>query len=30
MATLTSLGSSFVRGRRDSLEQYGDQLLFYV
>ncbi|QIX26618.1 ABC transporter permease [Nocardioides sp. JQ2195] len=30
MATLTSLGSSFVRGRRDSLEQYGDQFLFYV
>ncbi|KRF17270.1 ABC transporter permease [Nocardioides sp. Soil797] len=24
------MGSSFVKGRRDSLEQYGDQFLFYV
>ncbi|WP_067436006.1 MlaE family ABC transporter permease [Nocardioides jensenii] len=30
MATLTSLGTSFVKGRRDSLEAYGDQFLFYV
>jgi phospholipid/cholesterol/gamma-HCH transport system permease protein len=30
MATITSLGTAFVQGRRDSLEQYGDQLLFYV
>ena len=30
MATLTSLGSALVDGRRRSLEGYGDQLLFYV
>ncbi|KQY64137.1 MULTISPECIES: MlaE family ABC transporter permease [unclassified Nocardioides] len=30
MATLTSLGTSFVKGRRDTLEAYGDQFLFYV
>ena len=35
MATISSarvgaIGSTIVRGRRDSLEQYGDQLLFYV
>ncbi|WP_110205461.1 MlaE family ABC transporter permease [Nocardioides daejeonensis] len=30
MSLLTSMGSSFVRGRRDSLESYGDQFLFYV
>ena len=30
MATVSSLGSAFIQGRRDSLEQYGDQLLFYV
>src|SRR5690349_15939145 len=30
MAGIGTLGGSFVKGRRDSLEQYGDQLLFYV
>ncbi|MDN5892671.1 MAG: ABC transporter permease [Nocardioides sp.] len=30
MVSITALGSSFVQGRRDSLEQYGDQFLFYV
>ena len=30
MATLTSITGSVVKGRRDSLEHYGDQLLFYV
>jgi phospholipid/cholesterol/gamma-HCH transport system permease protein len=30
MATLTSIAGSVVQGRRDSLEHYGDQLLFYV
>ena len=30
MATITQLGSSFVNGRRRTLEGYGDQLLFYV
>jgi phospholipid/cholesterol/gamma-HCH transport system permease protein len=30
MATLTALGSTFVQGRRDTLEHYGDQFLFYV
>ena len=30
MASITAMGSSFVKGRRDSLETYGDQLLFYV
>ncbi len=30
MATLTSIGSSLVQGRRDSIEHYGDQLLFYA
>lgn len=30
MSTLGALGSAFVSGRRASLEQKGDQLLFYV
>ena len=30
MASVTAIGASIIRGRRDSLEQYGDQLLFYV
>ena len=30
MATIGSIGSAIVQGRRRSLEQYGDQLLFYV
>jgi phospholipid/cholesterol/gamma-HCH transport system permease protein len=30
MASLTSIGSSLLKGRRDSLERSGDQLLFYV
>jgi phospholipid/cholesterol/gamma-HCH transport system permease protein len=30
MATIGELGGAFYKGRRDSLEQYGDQLLFYV
>ncbi|CAM3203461.1 ABC transporter permease [Nocardioides dubius] len=30
MATLTAVGSSFVKARRDRLEEYGDQFLFYV
>ena len=30
MASLTSITGSVVQGRRDSLEHYGDQLLFYV
>ena len=30
MASLTSVTGSVVQGRRDSLEHYGDQLLFYV
>jgi phospholipid/cholesterol/gamma-HCH transport system permease protein len=30
MAGLTSFTGSVVQGRRDSLEHYGDQLLFYV
>src|ERR1700752_329375 len=30
MASIGAMGSSFVKGRRDSLETYGDQLLFYV
>src|SRR5690349_1365083 len=30
MAGIGTLGGSFVKGRRDSLEHYGDQLLFYV
>ncbi len=30
MATIQQLGSAFIQGRRNSLEQYGDQLLFYV
>src|SRR6478609_2914102 len=30
MASIGTLGGSFVKGRRDSLEQFGDQLLFYV
>ena len=30
MATISDLGSAFVQGRRDSLEHYGDQLLFYL
>ena len=30
MASIGAMGTAFVRGRRDSLESYGDQLLFYV
>jgi phospholipid/cholesterol/gamma-HCH transport system permease protein len=30
MATVQQVSGAVVRGRRDSLEQYGDQLLFYV
>src|SRR5262245_47691280 len=30
MVQITALGSSFVKGRVDALETYGDQLLFYV
>ena len=30
MASITEMGTSFYKGRRQSLEQYGDQLLFYV
>ena len=30
MSTLGALGSAFVSGQRASLEQKGDQLLFYV
>jgi phospholipid/cholesterol/gamma-HCH transport system permease protein len=30
MSTLTSFGSSVVRARRARLEEYGDQLMFYV
>ena len=30
MAGLTSFAGSVVQGRRDSLEHYGDQLLFYI
>lgn len=30
MASLTQIGSALVGGRRRALEQYGDQLLFYV
>ncbi len=30
MASLTSIGSSVVQGRLRTVEQYGDQLLFYV
>jgi phospholipid/cholesterol/gamma-HCH transport system permease protein len=30
MASLSSFGSSLLKGRRDSLERSGDQLLFYV
>ena len=30
MASLTSITGSVVQGRRDSIEHYGDQLLFYV
>jgi len=30
MSTLTDLGTSFVKSRRQSLETLGDQLLFYV
>src|SRR5687768_6760276 len=30
MVSLVSIGSSVVQGRRRSMEQYGDQLLFYV
>src|SRR6478735_3018394 len=30
MASITAIGGSFAKGRRDSLEGYGDQLLFYV
>src|SRR5690349_18869514 len=30
MASITAMGGSFAKGRRDSLEHYGDQLLFYA
>ena len=30
MASIGSIAGAVVQGRRDSLEQYGDQLLFYV
>src|SRR6195952_5727209 len=30
MASIGAIASSVVRGRRQSLEQYGDQLMFYV
>ena len=30
MASVTSIAGSVVKGRRDSIEHYGDQLLFYV
>ena len=30
MASIGSVGSAIVQGRRSSLEEYGDQLLFYV
>jgi phospholipid/cholesterol/gamma-HCH transport system permease protein len=30
VATIAGLGHAFIQGRRDSLEHYGDQLLFYV
>ncbi len=30
MANLTAVGASVIKARRDSLEQYGDQFLFYV
>ncbi len=30
MASLMSIGSSVLQGRRRSMEQYGDQLMFYV
>src|SRR6476619_711254 len=30
MASVSAIGASIIRGRRDSLEQYGDQLLFYI
>lgn len=30
MASISEAGSAFVKGRRDALEQYGDQLLFYA
>jgi phospholipid/cholesterol/gamma-HCH transport system permease protein len=30
MSALTDFGAAVVRGRRQALEQYGDQLLFYV
>jgi phospholipid/cholesterol/gamma-HCH transport system permease protein len=30
MGNLTAIGSSVLKGRRDSLEAYGDQLLFYI
>ena len=29
MASVTSIAGSVVKGRRDSIEHYGDQLLFY-
>ncbi|MCW2750549.1 MAG: transporter permease, partial [Aeromicrobium sp.] len=30
MSTLTAAGASFVKARRDALEGWGDQLLFYI
>jgi phospholipid/cholesterol/gamma-HCH transport system permease protein len=30
MATINSVGKSFVKGRRNTIEQYGDQFLFYA
>jgi len=30
MASISAIGSSIIQGRRDSLEHYGDQLMFYV
>jgi phospholipid/cholesterol/gamma-HCH transport system permease protein len=30
MATLVTIGSAIVKNRRDRLEEYGDQLLFYI
>jgi phospholipid/cholesterol/gamma-HCH transport system permease protein len=30
MASIASIGSAIIQGRRASLEQYGDQLMFYV
>ena len=30
MAVITQVGAALLRERRDRLEEYGDQLLFYV